>query len=195
MAYATAADLCSFMQVPSVDTATAQLILQAVSDAMDEWAGQSLAQQDVTGVLVDGNGTAEVLLPGWPVNSVASIELLGTDGTWTLLTAGVDYDWSPAGVLRRRWRQPDPAATDLAPAWPNRLQNIRAAYNRGAGVVSKKLQLVCLSASARLMPNPLGLISEQIGGMQLRYAAKTGGLEFTAIEQRILDRVSESFLA
>jgi hypothetical protein len=193
MAYATAADLCSFMQVPSVDTATAELILQAVSDAMDEWAGQPLAQQDVTGVLVDGTGTAEVLLPGYPVNSITSIELLGDDGTWTLLAAGVDYDWSASGVLRRRWPHPDPAS-DLSPPWPNRLACIRAAYNRGTGTSGKKLQFVCLGASARMMPNPLGLISEQIGGMQLRYGAKTGALEFTVVEQRILDRVSESFL-
>jgi len=194
MAYATAADLCSFMQVPSVDTATAELILQGVSDAMDEWAGQTLAQADVTGILVDGTGSAEVLLPGVPVNSIASIELLGADGTWTLLTAGVDFDWDTSGVLRRRWLRQD-YATDLAPPWPNRLQCIRAAYNRGAGDLSKKLQFVCLSAAARLMPNPLGLISEQIGGMQLRYGAKVAGLEFTAIEQRILDRASDSFLA
>lgn len=194
MAYATAADLCSFMQVPSVDTATAELILQGVSDAMDEWAGQTLAQADVTGVLVDGTGGAEVLLPGVPVNSVASIELLGADGTWTPLTAGVDFDWSDSGVLRRRWAHPDPAS-DLAPPWPNRLQCIRAAYNRGTGGLSKKLQFVCLCAAARLMPNPMGLISEQIGGMQLRYGAKVSGLEFTTIEQRILDRASESLLA
>lgn len=194
MAYATAADLCSFMQVPSVDTATADLILQGVSEAMDAWAGQPLAQQDVTGVLVDGNGAAEVLLPGVPVNSIASVELLGDDGTWTLLSAGVDYDWSTSGVLRRRWPHPDPA-TDLAPPWPNRLQCIRAAYNRGSGTISAQLQFVCLSVAARLMPNPLGLISEQIGGMQLRYGAKVAGVEFTAIEQRILDRASESFLA
>lgn len=194
MAYATAADLCSFMQQPSVDTATAELILQIVSDAMDEWAGQPLAQQDVTGVLVDGNGTAEVVLPGVPVNSIVSIELLGDDGTWTMLAAGVDYDWSSSGVLRRRWPHPDPA-TDLAPPWPARLQCIRGAYSRGAGALSSALRFVCLGVSARLMPNPLGLISEQVGGMQLRYAAKTAGVEFTVIEQRVLDRASDSFLA
>lgn len=194
MAYATAADLCSFMSVPSVDTATAELILQGVSDAMDEWAGQTLAQADVTGVLIDGNGGAEVLLPGVPVNSVASVELLGDDGTWTLLTAGVDYDWDTSGVLRRRWPHPYPAS-DLSPPWPRRLQCIRAAYNRGTGGLSKKLQFVCLCAAARLMPNPMGLISEQIGGMQLRYGAKVAGVEFTTIEQRILDRAGDSFLA
>jgi hypothetical protein len=194
MAYATPADLASFMQVPSVDTATANLILGGVSIAMDEWAGQPLAQQDITGLLIDGTGTAELLLPGFPVNSVASIEILGADGIWTLLTAGVDYDWSASGVLRRRWPHPDPAG-DLAPPWPGRPESVRAAYNRGAGGVSEALRFVCLGASARLMPNPSGLVSEQIGGMQLRYSAKTSGMEFTALEQRILDRASESFLA
>lgn len=194
MAYATAAELCSLMQVPSVDTATAELILQGVSDAMDEWAGQSLARQDVTGLLIDGTGSAEILLPGFPVNSVASVEILGADGTWTPLAAGVDYDWSASGVLRRRWPHPDPAG-DLAPPWPTALASVRVTYNRGRGGVSTALKFVCLGASARVMPNPTGLISEQIGGMQLRYSAKTSGAEFTALEQRVLDRASDSFLA
>lgn len=194
MAYATASDLASFLQVPSVDTATADLFLQLVSDEMDDWAGQTLGQQNVSGLLLDGTGAAELVLPGYPVNSIASIEVLATDGTWTLLVDGVDYAWSASGVVRRRWPEMNPA-TQVLPAWPVLPASVRAAYNRGTGVVKGSIKGVCLAVTARMMTNPAGLLAEQIGGMQLRYAAKTGGVEFTPIEQRILERVSDPVMA
>lgn len=194
MAYATAADLCSFMQVPSVDTATADLILQCVADGMDDWAGQPLAQQDVTALLIDGTGAAEFVLPGFPVNSVTSIETLGDDATWTLLTSGVDYAWSSSGVVERRWKNGN-SRTRIVPPWPSAKASIRASYNRGRGGVSKSLQFVNLSAAARLMANPLSLISEQVGGMQLRYSAKESGPMFTGLELGILGRVSDPAIA
>jgi len=194
MAYATPADLCSFMSVPSVDTATAQLILDIVAGSMDDWCDQSLAQQDLTGMLLDGTGTAEFVLPGFPVNSVTSIETLGADGTWTLLTSGVDYTWSASGVVRRRWLHGSPGSLVL-PAWPVGQSSIRVTYNRGAGTVKPSIKGVNLAVAARLMSNPTGLISEQIGGMQLRYGAKTAGVEFTPLEQGILDRATDPVIA
>lgn len=194
MAYATPADLASFLSVPSVDTATAELMLDLVAVSMDDWCGQSLAQQTLTGLLIDGTGAAEVVLPGFPVNSVTSIETLGADGTWTLLTDGVDYTWNSSGVVRRRWPHGDPGALVL-PAWPAGLSSIRVTYNRGAGTVKSSIKGVNLAVAARMMTNPAGLLSEQIGGMQLRYSAKTPGIEFSALEQGILDRATDPVLA
>lgn len=194
MAYATPADLASLMQVPSVDTATAQLILDMVADSMDDWCGQSLAQQDIAGLLIDGTGAAEFVLPGFPVNSVASIEILGADGTWTLLADGVDYTWSSSGVVERRWPHGQPGSL-VVPPWPAGRSSIRVAYNRGVGTVKASVKGVNLSVAARLMTNPDGLLSEQIGAMQLRYAAKAAGIEFSPVEQGVLDRATDPVLA
>lgn len=194
MAYATAADLASFLQVPSVDTATAELILDIVAVSIDDWCGQPLAQQSLSGLLLDGTGAAEIVLPGFPVNSVASIETLSADGTWKLLSDGVDFTWSASGVVRRRWPHANTGAL-VVPAWPSGPSSIRVSYNRGTGTVKSSIKGVNLAAAARMMTNPAGLLSEQIGGMQLRYSAKTPGVEFSALEQVILDRATDPVLA
>lgn len=192
MAYATPADLASFMSVPSVDTASATLFLQIVADEIDDYCGQSLGHQDVVALLVDGTGSADLVLPGFPVTAVASIEILQADGTWRLLVNGTDYAWSSAGIVRRTFPNTDPSAPSLVtPAWPALPSSIRVSYSRGEGVASAAIQGVNLSAAARMMSNPLALQSEQIGGMSLRYGAKSGVVEFSALEQRVLDRASD----
>lgn len=196
MAYATPADLASFMQVPSVDTASATLILQIVADEMDDYVGQPLGHQDVVDLLIDGTGAAEFNLPGFPVTAVASLEVLQADSTWQLLVDGTDYAWSDAGIVRRRFPHTDPAwPSAISPAWPAWPASIRASYSRGEGTVSGAVKGVNLSAAARMMANPLALQSEQIGGMSLRYGAKTGAIEFSALELRVLDRASDIVIA
>lgn len=196
MAYATPADLASFLQVPSVDTASATLILQLVSDEIDAYIGQSLDAITVTALLLDGpaQGSAQLVLPGFPVSAVASIEVQETDGTWTLLADGVDYHWSTSGVVNRIFSSFDPN-DPVQPAWPTWAQSIRVSYSRGDASVLSAVKGVCLSASARMFINPGGVQSEQIGGMSLRYGAKSGGVELTAIEQRVLDRLTDHVLA
>lgn len=195
MAYATPADLASFLQVPSVDTASATLILQLVADEIDACIGQSLIQVVVTGALIDGPGagSSQLVLPGFPVTAVDSIEVQETDGTWTLLTEGTDYHWSTSGVVTRIFSTFDPN-DPVNPQWPTWSQSIRASYTRGNPTVLGQIKGVNLSVAARMFVNPAGLQAERIGGMDLRYGAKGGAVEFSAVEQRVLDRVTDSVL-
>lgn len=196
MAYATPADLASFLQVPSVDTASATLILQIASDEIDAYIGQSLDQVVVTALLLDGPpmGSAQLVLPGFPVSAIASIEVQQPDGTWTLLVDGVDYHWSASGVVSRIFSSFDPN-DPVQPAWPTWAKSIRTSYTRGNAAVLGAVKGVCLTASARMFINPGAVQSEQIGGMSLRYGAKSGGVELSAIEQRALDRLTDHVLA
>jgi hypothetical protein len=196
MAYATPADLASFLQVSSVDTASATLILQLVSDEIDAYIGQSLDQATVTALLLDGPaaGSAQLVLPGFPVSAVALIEVQEADGAWTPLADGVDYHWSTSGVVNRIFSSFDPN-DPVQPAWPVWAKSIRVSYTRGDSAALGAVKGVCLSASARMFINPAGLQSEQIGGMSLRYGAKSGAVELSALEQRILDRLTDHVLA
>lgn len=195
MAYATPADLASFLQVPSVDTASATLILQLVADEIDACIGQSLIQVIVTGALLDGPaaGSSQLVLPGFPVTAVDSIEVQEADGTWTLLAEGTDYHWSTSGVVTRIFSTFDPN-DPVNPQWPTWAQSIRASYTRGNPTVLGQIKGVNLSVAARMFVNPSGLQSERIGGMDLRYGAKGGAIEFSAVEQKVLDRVTDSVL-
>lgn len=197
MAYATPADLASFLQVPSVDTASATLILQLVADEIDAYIGQSLAQVVVVGALLDGPaaGSSELVLPGFPVTAVDSIEVQEPDGvTWTLLAEGTDYHWSASGVVTRIYSTFDPN-DPVNPQWPTWARSIRAGYTRGNAAVLGQIKGVNLSAAARMFVNPAGLQSERIGGMDVRYSAKGGSVELSTVEEKILDRVTDLVLA
>lgn len=196
MAYAAPADLASYLQVPSVDTASATLILDMVSSQIDYYIGRTLGQVVETGVLLDGpaQGSAQLVLPGFPVSAISSLEVAETDGTWTLLTEGSDYHWSTSGVVDRIFSAFDPN-DPVQPAWPTWPQSIRISYTHDDPSVSTAIKGVCLAAASRLYLNPAGLQSEQIGGMSLRYSAKGGGVEFSVLEQRTLDRLTVPIVA
>jgi len=196
MAYATPADLASFMQVPSVDTASANLFLQGATDAIEGEIGQSLGQQDVVDLLLDGPvmGSAQLILPGFPVTAVASIEVLQRDGTWRLLADGADYTWSADGIVTRVWSTADPQGP-TAPAWPTRPQSIRTSYSRGEGQLPSAAKTACLMIASRMMVNPSGLQAERIGNMDLRYGAKGGTLELSPAELRMIGRLSDIVIA
>lgn len=195
MAYATPADLASFLQVPSVDTASATLILQMCTDAIEAEIGQSLGQQNVVALLLDGpNGSAVLILPGFPVTAVTSIEVLARDLTWQMLTEGTDYTWSKDGIVTRVFATTDPQGP-IAPAWPSRPQSIRVSYSRGEGTLPSAAKTLCLMVAGRLFPNPSALQSEQIGGMNLRFGAKGGDIVFSPVELKMLGRLSDIVIA
>lgn len=196
MVYATPDDLAAFLQMPSVNAASATLILQLVSDEIDAYVGQSLVVETVAGLLLDGpaSGSAQLVLPGFPVAAVSSIEVQEPDSTWTLLTEDTDYHWSTSGVVNRVFSSFDPN-DPVQPAWPTWAQSVRVSYTRGDSAVLGAVKGVCLSAAARMFINPAGIQSEQIGGMSLRYGAKSGGVELSPIEERVLDRLTDHVLA
>lgn len=196
MAYATPADLASFLQVPSVDTASANLYLQMGADAIDAECGQSLGQQDVVDLLLDGpaSGSAELVLPGFPVTAIASLEVQEPDGTWTALVDGTDFHWSASGVVDRIFSAFDPN-DPVQPAWPTWAQSIRASYSRGEGAVPSAAKTVNLMIAGRLYINPGGIQSEQIGGMSLRYSAKGGLPELSPMELKMLGRLTDYVIA
>lgn len=195
MAYATPAELASWMEVPSVDTASANLFLQAGADAIEGEIGQSLGQQDVVSLLLDGpNGSAVLILPGFPVTAIASIEVLQRDGTWRMLTVGTDYTWSDDGIVTRVFSATEPQGP-IAPAWPSRAQSIRVSYSRGEGTVPSAAKTVNLMIAARMMSNPLGLQAERIGNMDMRFGAKSGTLDLSPAELRMLGRLTDIVIA
>lgn len=194
MAYATPDELAAFLELPSINTARATLVLQSVADAIDSEVGFSLGHQELVGVLVDGTGAAQIVLPGFPVTAVSSVEVLGRDLAWTALTESVDYTWATTGVLTRVYSAADPQGA-IEPAWPGRPQSVRVSYTCGpAGAPPGVAKTLNLTAAARLWINPGSLQGERVGGMDLRYSAK-GDMGWTPWERRQLDRLSDIVIA
>jgi len=189
VAYATAADLATYMQQPDLDAGTADLALQLVSDSIDAEVGQSLTEQTLTEELLDGPlpGSSTLILPSYPVTSVTAVSVMERLGQWTDLVAQQDYLWSAKGILTRISSAYTPD-NPQAPFWPRYPQSIKVSSTRGWVEVPGGVRAVCLAAAARLITNPNGVASEQIGGVRVQYS---GTVDFTPMEMAALGRVRE----
>ena len=76
-----------------------EMLIDSVSTQFDRYLGRLLAKGTFTGVYLDGPDSRELVLPNYPVVSIASIY---EDGV--LLTEGEDYDYllyADVGILQR----------------------------------------------------------------------------------------------
>ncbi len=180
------------------DYPAAQQSLDTASDAIRSLVKQDLDAVTSTAVLLNPNpsGSATIVLPPpYPVNSVASVETLGTDlVTWTLLTYQQDWNWRTDGILTRIAVPSDVTNVPIV-NWPTIPQSVRVTYQHGYASIPGGLISICLSSAARQFTNPTGIVQESLGGYMVRYAPNTHGIDFTPAEERVLGYYREVSVA
>lgn len=157
-AFATPAELASWLQVPEVDTATATLQLAAASQAIRDYCGWSITEETVTGAVLDAAGSRSIWLPTLLLTAVGPVVELGVT-----LTALDDYDWTRYGRLLRSKR------------WPNQARSVVVTYTHGYSVAPDSVKGVCLAMAGRIYNNPLGAKSQTAGPFSQSFAVPLSG--------------------
>ncbi len=153
---ANPADLAARTGRPLNDT---QLLL-ALQRASDRFRGAvnhqvSLVTADV--VVLDGDGSTTLLLPGSPVVAVAEVRVSGVVVT--------DWEMSADGRLRRQ------------AGWPNTYGSVQVVYTHGYGSVPPDIEDVVLWAAERELTVQPGVQSMAVGGESVTYARGVGASE------------------
>lgn len=136
-AFATAAELASWLQVASVDTATANLQLNIASNAIRTYCGWSISQETDVEETVDGECRHRVWLPTLRLTAVSEV----LDDADTLTPD--DYQFTRRGSLIRQgtryW-------------WSN---EVTVTYTHGWDPVPDVVKGVCLAIAGRGYLNPV----------------------------------------
>jgi len=188
--FATVGQLSAYLQreFEASEYDAADQALAFATAAIRAAIGQTIDETTETSVLIDPSGSGVIVLPQAPVIAIASVEVLGVDGTtWTALTYPTDYLWNSAGILQRV-SAADPETRYSPFVWPARLGSVRVTYTHGYVDIPLELQSVAVSAAARMFSNPIGVISEQIGQYAVRYEPNLHGVTFTDAERATLGR-------
>lgn len=160
-AFATVADLRTFMDDQSLAEARAQLILDAVSDEIRDALGWSVTEETGVTVTLDGSGDTDLLLPTLHLTAVTSVV---EDGT--VLVADDDFLIYRHGKLTR--------VTGGQPIdWTDKRQGVVSMFTHGypAGAVPGVFRTVTLETAGRMWDNPGGrLKSKAVGRVSLSYA-------------------------
>lgn len=157
MSYATPAELASFLQVPEVDTLSAQMALDAATSRIDAvtrgWRFLPVAATTVS--LAGGQRSLRLQRPVTAVASVASTSL----GVVTAHAVNVDYELVGSEL---RWLG--------CYGWPD---NLTVTYSRGMAAVPGDVKDACLQVTALRYGNPSGLESETIDDYTWRRSQTT----------------------
>lgn len=179
MAFATPEELARWLSLPDFtgdDATRAQLLLDGATGVIVTEADQELGQSTQT-VTLDGTGTDTLVLPRWPVISVASVV---EDGD--TLTEGEDEDYTTRlgeGLLIRE----DDDVWDAD-------HRVKVEFSAGYATIPDALKRVTLEMAARSWRNPVGLTSESIGDWSASWAVP--GMAPTAAERRIIAHFSKA---
>lgn len=158
-AFATEGDLQTWLDDTVVDTAQAQMLLEAVSDEIRDSVGWSVTEEVVT-LTLDGPGDEKLLLPTLHLTAVTSV----TEDS-VALTAE-DYLLYERGYLTRM-------SGHWPVKWTCRLQGVTVVFTHGYpdGQVPGVFQTVTLETVARMLDNPGGsLKSKTVGRVAVSYA-------------------------
>lgn len=170
------AELATWLRVPANDP----LLLAALRSASRRFRGAvghevDLVEDEV--VILDGNGRQSLLLPVWPTTAVEKVLLEGEE-----LTAGTDYDWSEAGILRRLDCQ----------VWPDKLRCIQVTYSHGwAEIPSDIADAVIEQARASYRAEP-GLKSKAVGGQSVTWETGVTSQWSAAVERHQVQTGSDA---
>lgn len=160
--YATAAELASYLQKPSVDTASADLVLQIASAEFSRAADTMWAATTVTWTTL-GRGRTVLEPPYKPITAVAQVRVNAVVITGWSLVVGKLYRSTGFGTCGSF--PPDEVAVDLT-------HGLTAATDDVKGKV--------LETAAQAYEIPVGaIVSESIDDWAVRYATTGGGLQLT----------------
>lgn len=174
MSYATPAELSTWLGSGSFtteETERAQLILDAVTGLIDNYAGQPLGESTQTDTL-DGTGPHPLMLPRYPVTAVTSVTVDGA-----ALTEGDEYEWYPSGLLYR-----------LAGSWPLERKSVTVDYTAGFGPISDDIKGLTLALASQAWSTSPGKKQESIGDYSYTLAGGTGGLQLSTFDRRVIDK-------
>jgi hypothetical protein len=180
-AFATAEDLASFLQVPTVDRYSAELALDLASDAVRAEVNQDIDVATTTeihdGLPPTHPWANTIFLRQIPVTGISSVV---SDG---LLLVPTEYEWSAYGTIVR-YSLPFSAL----------LGGIAVTYTHGWATTSRQYRLArvtALQVAARCYVNPGQLDVLTIGSISRSFPkendGRTGRVELTRYEQRRLD--------
>lgn len=102
--------------------------------------------------VLDGNGTATLILPAAPVTTVSVVELAGV-----ALTPD-EYAWSADGLLERD------------SGWPRARRNVRVIWSHGYDPIPGAVSDVVLQAAHIALNTEAGLSSVSVGGVSMSFA-------------------------
>lgn len=147
----------------------ALIAVDAACDIVRDLSGQTFNRGTSTEVF-DGSGTDALLLSQLPANTVGTVEVRDTVGSWT--TAGTS-DWvlDNKGVLYAV----NAAGTSLfGVEWPAGRQNVRVAYDHGYADADlpRSVRAIALAVAERLFIQGPSMF-ETIGDVTTRYAGES----------------------
>lgn len=162
-AFASVDQLRSFIGDSGFDSARAQLILDAVSDAIRDTLGWTVTEEADRVLTLDGDGDKHLFLPSLRLTAVSSVV---EDGK--ALTLNIDYVWRENGTLTRV------AGDPCSPTpWTCRPRAVTVTFTHGypEAIVPGVFRAVTLDHAAPFTSNPGGALkSETIGQVSLTYA-------------------------
>lgn len=187
-AFALPSALATFLGT-DVDTARAGVLLGMVSDAIRARCQQRIdyVPGDVV-TLSPESSLVSAFLPELPVVDVSAVDQLGQDGVWYSLGTQ-QYEWTPTGRLYRLTSAAGWMSSGAA-RWTARPRSLRVTYSHGFQEVPGDLAGVAVAVAARLYENPMGMSTTAIGGFHEQSGVRAPGIDFTDVEQDILDRYS-----
>lgn len=192
--FAAPTDLAAYLQ-QTVDTATAQLLLDMATAKIQEYCGWPISSTpgDVAKLTGSADGSEKIFLPSLYVTAIGSIVAGGVTLTST------QYSWSSHGVLtlidQPTWNTDDPTLFTPRPTsllarypWPTSADSITVTFDHGYATVPNGVKDVCLALSARSYANPQNVISETMGSYSVRYdATRSSAVTLTDMDRVVLD--------
>lgn len=156
--------------IPESKRARAAAILNTAAGAVEDATEQTLASASET-ALIDSDGTADVILPRWPVTAVTAVRTTRPPAA----IPETAYTWSETGIITREHG-----------CWPAGHRILEVTYTAGYEQLPTALAGVVLELAARVWANPVGAAGEQAGSYSIQWRAY--GIELTAAQQRVIDR-------
>lgn len=152
---ATAEELRTFLKLPGLTDAQADLALGAVSARVRGYTRRSWEAVDGDEIRLAGTGAPLLLLPRLPVRALTSLVEDPDGGAVALAVTGADrlVEWDEDGIVRR---------IDGG-IFPRRLRFYAVTYNHGEAP-PEDVKLVVLRICARAVINPEGLTQENVSG-------------------------------
>lgn len=179
-AFAIAEDLASFLQVPTVDRYTAEMLLDLASDAVRDEIHQQIDQSTTVeiydGLPNDHPWAHVIFLRETPVTAVSGVV---SDG---VTLASGEYEWSARGPIVRN-----------IGVFSQAERGISVTYTHGWAPGSRELATargVAIQVAARAYVNPMQVDRVTVGGISRDYARsdpRPGRLELSEFEKRRLD--------
>lgn len=140
----------------SVDDARLRAALLAASRRFAGAVRHPVRLVEADETVLDGNGTATLMLPAAPVTAVSVVELAG------VALAPDEFAWSADGLLERD------------SGWPRARRNIRVVWSHGYDPVPGMVSDAVTQAAHLALNVEPGLSSMSVGGVSVSYATTLG---------------------